>query len=225
MAREERAPGLPPAERTVGQLVAEAMLLYRRRWKAALLVGIGPGLLVVLLSGLEGLAWFVVLATAGNLLLSASFVTAVVVTFELRPSRRELARALAVALTVFLPFPLLVSIYALPGVAWLALVGLAVPAALVEGRSYGDALRRGVALGRADYVHAAGSLATLVILDALTQLLLLALLRGQADLTIATAAVVANLVVSPLVLLGAALLYVDQEARVAARVPPSPKEA
>jgi hypothetical protein len=222
---ESRPPGLPPAERTVGQLVAEAVQLYRLRWRAALLVGIGPAALVVLLSGLEGLASLLVLLTAGNVLLSASYVGAVVAAYDLRPTRRELAVALAVAVTVFLPFPFLVRVYALPGIAWLALAGLAVPAALVERLPYGAALRRGFRLGRADYVHALGSLATLVILDGLTQLVLFLLLRGQADLAIATAAVVANLVVSPVVLLGAALLYADQEARAGARVRSQPKEA
>ena len=45
--------------------------------------------------------------------------------------------AYLVAVIVFLPVPLLVAVFILPGVIWLAVFGLAVPAVLVEKR--GDA--------------------------------------------------------------------------------------
>ena len=61
-------------------------------------------------------------------------------------------------LFIFVPFPLLISLFVLPGLGWLALVGLAVPAVVIEGRGFRDALRRGIELARADYVHALGSL-------------------------------------------------------------------
>ena len=73
---------------------------------------------------------------------------------------------------------------------------------------------RDLQLGRADYVHAAGSFATLAILFALTRLALGLLLSSQADATVRVAIFLADLVLSPLLFLGAAIVYVDQAARV-----------
>ena len=77
-----------------------------------------------------------------------------------------------------------------------------------------DALRRGIALGRADYVHALGGLATLVMLVFVTQIAASLLLQGFADNSERAAAFLAGLVLSPVLFFGAALLYVDQAARV-----------
>jgi hypothetical protein len=87
----------------------------------------------------------------------------------------------------------------------------------VEGGSLGRALRRGLALGRADYVHAAGSLAALVVLFYLARWGLALLLESQADNTVRTAIFLADTVLGPLIFLGAALLYVDQDARLRSR--------
>jgi multisubunit Na+/H+ antiporter MnhG subunit len=97
---------------------------------------------------------------------------------------------------------------------WLALIGLGVPAALVERRGYADALRRGIQLARADYVHALGSLATLAITIFLTGLVIFFALREGSGQALRIAAVVALVVLAPVFVLGAAVLYVDQKARV-----------
>ena len=73
---------------------------------------------------------------------------------------RNALNAYTVAVLVFLPFPFLTAVYVLPGVVWLAFVGLAVPAALVEGLGLRAALVRGYRLARADFVHVLGGLAT-----------------------------------------------------------------
>ena len=73
---------------------------------------------------------------------------------------------------------------------------------------------RALRLARADYIHALGSLATLVIVFVLTRLVLVVLLHGQANATLRIAAFLGDLVISPLILVGAALLYFDQAARV-----------
>jgi hypothetical protein len=105
----------------------------------------------------------------------------------------------------------------LPGLAWLALVGLSVPAALVERLGVKDALARGVRLGRVDYVHALGGLATLAIVVAATQFLAALALQDFADNTARAAGFIAGVVISPILFLGAALLYQDQAARLALR--------
>ena len=69
-------------------------------------------------------------------------------------------------------------------------------------------------LGRADYVHAAGSFATLALLFGLTRLALGLLLQSQADATVRVAIFLADVVISPLLFLGAAIVYVDLVARV-----------
>src|ERR671933_219413 len=97
---------------------------------------------------------------------------------------------------------------------WLALVGLAVPAALVERRGYADSLRRGVELARADYAHALGSLATLAITIFLTGLVIFFSLREGSGQALRIAAALAFAVLAPVFVLGAAVLYVDQAARV-----------
>jgi hypothetical protein len=109
---------------------------------------------------------------------------------------------------------LLARLYVLPAVAWLALVGLVVPVLVLERRGIRDALRRAVELARADYVHALASLATLVILFALVKFSLALLLVDLGESGERAALGLADLVVSPLLFLGGALLYVDQAARV-----------
>jgi len=82
-----------------------------------------------------------------------------------------------------------------------------------ERRGIGDSLARAIRLARADYIHAVGALAALTIVGLLTTFALLFVLREQGDVTIAVAAFLSLLVTSPLLFVGAALLYVDQVAR------------
>ena len=69
----------------------------------------------------------------------------------------------------------------LPGIAWLALFGLAVPAAMVERLGFRDALGAGASSGAADYVHALGSLAALIVVVGVSELTLISLLRSQGE--------------------------------------------
>src|SRR5215210_5366240 len=110
-------PPLPPAERTVGQLVAEAIRLYGQRFWRALALGVGPAVLTAALRFIDGWSEAVALMTVGGVVLSISFVGAVAIADE-RPVRW--AAAVAVGVLVFLPFPLLVRGFVLPGLAWLA---------------------------------------------------------------------------------------------------------
>jgi hypothetical protein len=125
--------------------------------------------------------------------------------------------AIVVGSLVFVPAALLFPWFALAAVAWLALLGLAVPAAVAEGTTVAQSLKRGLELGRADYVHAAGSLATLVVLFFLTRFGLALLLQSQADNTVRTAIFLSDAVLAPLLFIGGAILYVDQDARLRSR--------
>ena len=206
-------PPLPPERRTVGQLVGEAIRAYGARfWKSLTL-----GLPVVVANAL---VWArpsgdlqLTLLPITALLISASYVLALGLVTGTSVRSRAGAVAYGVAFVLFLPVPLLVAIFILPALVWLSLFGLAVPAVLVEGLGVRPALRRGLQLARADFVHVLGGLSTLALVVIISQFSLYFVLREYADNTRMIAAALASLVVSPVVFLGSALLYVDQEAR------------
>jgi len=205
-------PPLPPAERTVGQLVGETIRAFGNRFWASLPLGVPLALSTQLSLGHSANEQTVVLM-AFTPLIAAAFVYACKLIHDAAPN----PAAYACAVLVFLPVPILVRLFVLPGVAWLALFGLAVPAAMVERRGFGAALERGRRLGTADYVHALGSLSALVIVVVFSELVLTALLRSQGDAGQRIAHVLADVLLSPLLYLGGALLYLDQAARVGSR--------
>lgn len=206
-------PPLPPETRTVGQLVAETVRLYGARFFPVLSLGLSLAALDELSLGRSANEQTVVLWLFTPLI-TASYVGACALVAESRPPPRALLGGLAVGIVVWLPVPLLLRFVILPALAWLALLGLAVPAAVIERRGFVDSLRRGLELARADFVHAFGSLATLAIVYFLSRTVLLFLLRTQGDNAIRTAGFLADLVLAPLLFLGAAMLFGDQAARV-----------
>jgi hypothetical protein len=205
---ETRPAALPPAERTVGQLVAESIRFYGDHFWAVLLLGV-PFVLLDLLSWRE--AWWKQVLAGWLLapLISAAYVRASMLVTGSFWSWR----AYAAALLIYVPYPVL-GVYILPAVIWFALVGLGVPAAVREDLGVRDAVRRGLALGRADLVHAIGGLATLVLVVGVSRLALEVLLNTQGGQAREIAVVLADLVLSPLFYVGGALLYGDQAARV-----------
>jgi hypothetical protein len=209
-----RPAALPPAERTVGQLVAESVRFYGDRFRRCIWIGVPPAVLAVVTAHVSRTLALVLAPTLYGALLSASFVYASALALDAHPSRRRLTTAWASGWLVFAPVPFLVLVFLLPALAWLAAVGLVVPVLVVESTRPRDALRRAWKLGRGDFVHALGTLATLAIVVFLTQTVLVFLLRGAGGAAVTTALVLANIVVSPVLFLGAALLYVDQAARV-----------
>jgi hypothetical protein len=213
--KEPTPPGLPPETRPIGQLVAEGIRLYAHRFWPSLALGLpiaGYGALATLVDGRDAI---VVGVTAGTALVTLTYVGAAAIAADRPVPRRRLLVAFAVGVIVFVPFPLLVLVYVLPAIAWLALVGLAVPAAVIEGTGVVDSLKRGYQLGKADYVHALGGMATLAITFYLsTRVMALAINAGSgqaADI----ARPLAEGFLWPVVVLGSALLYFDQAARLA----------
>lgn len=215
-------PPLPPGERTVGQVVAEAVRLYGRRFWPSLALGIP----VALVNGVplwveHSLTRLVVLVALGPALLAAAYVAACLIATDAPRDRRRVARAYVAGLAIFIPLPLLMRVYLLPGLVWLAFLGLAVPAVLVEGAGLREAFRRAVRLARADFVHVLGGLAALVIVLFVTQAALYAALKAQGEQSAQAAGFIAGVVVSPVLFLGAALLYFDQAARIGSRRQPT----
>jgi hypothetical protein len=199
-------------ERTVGQLVGETIRAYGNGFVRLLPLGIP--LAVVDQSSVHEPA-----ATQAIVFwVAAPFVVGAYVYACGRVHRVELTwTAFLVGLVIYAPFPALRALYILPGIAWFAFIGLAVPAVLVERLGFRPALVRGRELGLADYVHALGSLATLVLVVGIAEITLTALLHSQGDSSSRAALFLADLVLTPMLFLGAALLYDDQAARVGFR--------
>ena len=219
--KEPLPPPLPPETRPIGQLVAEAIRLYGRRFWVSLALGVPIGALGALEAALHGRTLAIVSLTVGSVLLTLTYVGACVIVADRPVSRRRLLVAFATGILVFLPFPVLIFFYILPAVAWLALVGLAVPAAVLEGNGVFASLKRGYELARADYVHSLGGMATLAIAFYLsTRVLALALNAGSGQAA-EIARPLAEGALWPVVVLGAALLYFDQAARVESGSPRS----
>ena len=122
--------------------------------------------------------------------------------------------AFSAAVLIYLPFPVLLRLYVLPGVVWFGLLGLAVPAAVAERLGAVAALRRGWQLSRADLLHSLGGLVTLGLVYFVCRYVLLVLIHGFGGQGQVEAAMIADLVLAPLVFVGAVLLYEDQAARV-----------
>jgi hypothetical protein len=213
-AGEPRPAALPPGERTVGQLVAESVRFYGENFVRCLVLGVPPALLAVVTANVSRRVGLILAPTVYGALLSVSLIGACVMVLERRPRAARLVTAGVVGWIVFAPVPFLVLAVVLPALMWLAAVGLVVPVLVVEDSSVRGSLRRAWQLARADYVHALGSLATLAIVVFLTQAMLVFILRGAGGAAIDVAVVLANIVISPLLFIGTALLYVDQRARV-----------
>jgi hypothetical protein len=217
-------PPAPPKERTAGQLVGEALRLYGRRLWAALLLGVPPTLAGLVLaarvdSGTSRAGLLIPVLAVGAPAVSVSFVGASVVAAGRRPPARFLFAAFVVGVLVLLPVPFLGTLFVLPALAWFALFGLCVPAAVIEELEPRQALARAFQLGRADYVHALGSLAAAAIVVIVSAGVLQYLLVQFGETAAGVAAFIGVLLLSPLLLLAAAILYFDQ----AARAEPAPR--
>jgi hypothetical protein len=215
-ARAATPPPLPPERRTIGQLIAETIRLYGAHFLASLPLGLVVAVVNQLAFEFERAETTLVFVVAAPVF-TLAYVHAARLATGARTGTGAWVVALGVGIVLFLPAAFTFAWFALASVLWLGLVGLAVPAAVAEGTSFTGSIRRGLQLGRADYVHAAGSLAALVILFALSRQMLALLLESQAENTVRTAVFLADTVLAPLLFLGGALLYVDQEARLRSR--------
>jgi hypothetical protein len=204
---------LPPAERTVGQVVAETIRLYGANFWRALPLGLPFALMREVLLG-HSITTEIPILCAMAPLFSAGFVYASLLVLDAHPPRRRVFFAFVVGIIVWIPAPVLLIVYVIPAFAWLALFGLAVPVALSETLGFRETLRRARQLATADYVHALGSLCALLIVVVLAAGTMAALLHGQAEAARRVSAFLSLLVLGPMLFIGPALLYFDQAARI-----------
>ena len=210
---ELRPVALPPAERTIGQLVAESIRFYGDHFWDCLVLGLAPAAVAVVFKNVSREIQLLLAPTLSGALISAAFVRGSVLVLGATPSRRRLIAAWLLGWLVFAPVPFLVLAFVLPGLLWLAALGLVVPVVVAEAIPLRAALPRAWRLARADYLHALGSLFTLGIVVVLSQSVLVFILRGFGGAAESVALFLASIVLSPLLFVGTALLYVDQAAR------------
>lgn len=208
-----------PAERTVGQLIADAIKLYGHRFWRGLGLGIPAAAFTIGASFLDGGVRVGYGLVVGPFALALSYVWAVTLATDAIDARR---RALLAGAVAFLPLAasrvlVFTGVYFV-ALAWFALVGLAVPSVVVEGRGLRDSLQHGFRLARADFVHAFGTVAALAVVVIVSIFSLSLLLAGFGAQSVTVSAVMAVIVMSPLFFIGCALLYVDQKARLAERL-------
>lgn len=203
-----------PAERTVGQLIADSIRLYGRTFWRGILIAVPATAFTVGAAFIEGTAGLAYGLVVGPLALGLSYLWASVVATG---GRNAPGRALLAGSIAFLPLAVsrvavFTGIYFF-ALGWFALLGLAVPSILVENLGLRDSLRRGVQLARADFAHAFGTIAALAIVVVVSILSLSLAIAAFGSQSISISAVLAVVVMSPVFFLGCGLLYLDQKAR------------
>ena len=211
---EPRPVALPPAERTIGQLLGESIRFYGDNFWPCLALGLPAALVAVVFENVSREAQLLLAPTASAALISATFVRASGLVLDASPPPRRLLGAWLVGWAVFAPAPFLVLAFVVPGLLWLTALGLVVPVLVAEGVPLRRSFGRAWGLARADFGHAFGSLFTLAVVVLLSQSVLVFVLRGFGDAAESVALFLASVVLSPLLFVGTALLYVDQAARV-----------
>ena len=211
---ELRPVALPPAERTIGQLLGESIRFYGDNFWPCLVLGLPAAAVAVVFKNISREVQLVLAPTASAALISATFVRASVLVLEASPPLRRLLGAWLIGWAVFAPVPFLVIAFVVPGLLWLTALGLVVPVLVAETVAAPGAVGRAWRLARADFGHAFGALFTLAIVVLLSQSVLVFVLRGVGDAAGSVALFLASVVLSPLLFIGAALLYVDQATRV-----------
>jgi hypothetical protein len=218
----------------LGELIAETIRLYGERPRAALGLGavvagafllarVVPALLEVLVISL---AFTAVYGAAARIVSGDSFAEAWAQVGVRAPALLILTFVVAVPFAIAVGYLFLLVL----AVLWLALSGFSIPVAMLEREGGRDgifgriayALDRSLRLARAEYLHAAGIVAALVIAYVLFSVLIGVALVGFADNGRVVAAALVQLVLAPLFFLGLAVLYYEQRARAAVS---SPREA
>jgi hypothetical protein len=209
----------------LSELLAETIRLYGERFGAAIGLGIPiaasfiatlvtPTLLDIFLVAFAFTATF---AAAARVAAGDGFAEA------WAQAGLRLPTLLVLTVVVAVPFALAVGqlFLLILAVAWLGLTGFAIPVAMLErdpdAKNWFDqlsyALYRSVWLARAEYLHAVGVAAALVILEIVLGVLLASALAGFAENGREAALAITQIVLAPFFFLGLTVLYFEQKAR------------
>jgi hypothetical protein len=213
----------------LGEVLAETVRLYGDRIWAALGLGAFAGCALLVTAATPELVDILVFALVftGAYAAAARLVAGDGFGEAWAQVATRLPILLVLTLLVSLPFALALSqlLLLVVAVAWLAVTGFSIPVAMLEDAPgaetwfdrLGHSLTRSFELARAEYLHALGVAAALVLLFLFLGFYLGAALGGLADVSSAVAAVLVRLVLAPLFFFGFAVLYFEQRSRILAR--------
>ncbi len=211
----------------LGELLSETVRIYGARpWAAIglgaveggafLLARAAPGLLEVLVLALAFTATY---AAAARLVSGDTFAEAWAQVGVRAPTLLVLTFVVAVPAVIALQYLFLLVI----GALWTALMGFSIPVAMLERdpdvKNAFDriaySLLRSIRLARAEYLHALGVIAALIMINVVLGFALGVALVGFADNGDVVAAVLVRVVLAPFLFLGLSVLYYEQRARAA----------
>jgi hypothetical protein len=209
----------------LGELLAETVRLYGERFAAAIGLGlvIGGTFLAALVTPAVASIFIVAVAIALTYAAAARIAAGDGFVEAWAQVGLRLPILLVLSLVVALPFALAVGqlFLLILAVAWLALTGFSIPVAVLEQDPetkswFGHlsfALYRSAKLARAEYLHAAGIVAALVIIEIVVGIPLAATLAGFGDNGREAAAALTQVVLAPFFFFGLSVLYFEQNAR------------
>lgn len=210
----------------LGELLAQTVHLYGERFRAVVGLGLvlaGSFAVADIIGHLIAFVAVAALAFTGAYAAAARIVAGDRFAEAWAQVGLRVPVLLVLSLVVAVPFVLgrIDPVLFIFAVAWLAFVGLSIPVAMLErdpeatswyGR-LGFALSRSVGLARAEYWHALGVVAALVILYLVLGPLLAVLLVGFANNGRFAAITIANAVIGPFFFFGLTVFYFEQRAR------------
>lgn len=216
----------------LGELLSETVRIYMARPWAAVGLGLVEGGAFLLTRATPDLldalvlaiAFAIIYGAAARLVSGDSFVEAWAQVGVRAPVLIVLTFVVAVPAVIALQYLFLLVI----GALWLALVGFSVPVAMLERDPdvtnafdrIAYSLLRSIRLARAEYLHALGVIAALLMIYLLVGIVLGVALVGFADNGEVIAAALVQVVLAPVFFLGLSVLYFEQRARAAVSSPP-----
>lgn len=224
---------MTPPERplALGELLSETVRIYTQRPRAAVGLGLVEGVAYLLAALTPDLLDVVVIGLAFTAILAAAARLVSGDTFAEAWSQVGLRSPTLVVLTFVVAIPAVIALTYLflfvVGALWIALMGFSIPAAMLERdpevRNTFDriahSLLRSIQLARAEYLHALGVVAALVMIYLVLGIALGAGLVGFADNGRVIAAALVQVVLAPFFFLGLSVLYFEQRARAAVSSP------
>ncbi|HET9213534.1 MAG TPA: hypothetical protein VFN93_02175 [Gaiellaceae bacterium] len=220
---------MSPPERPLrlGELLAETVRIYGERPVAALGLGAVEAAAFLVAEALPAPVGVLVLALAFTATYGAAARLVSGDSFAEAWAQVGLRAPVLLVLTFVVAVPFAIAVgylfLLLLAVFWIALAGFAVPVTMLERSPSAEgffdrlayALYRSIRLARAEYLHAVGVAAGLIIVYLLVGNVIGAALVGFADNGRLAAGSLVQLVLAPLFFIGLAVLYYEQRARAA----------
>ncbi len=220
---------MSPPERPLrlGEVLAETIRIYGERPLAAFGLGAVEAVAFLVAEALPALVGVLVLALAFTATYGAAARLVSGDSFAEAWAQVGLRAPVLLVLTLVVAVPFAIAVgylfLLLLAVFWLALAGFAVPVTMLERSPAAEgffdrlayALYRSIRLARAEYLHAVGVAAGLIIAYLLVGNVIGAALVGFADNGRLAAGSLVQLVLAPLFFIGLAVLYYEQRARAA----------